>query len=63
MTAWALFNEYMLILDGIWPFIERLLPLTRDPKKTYQRKPGAGRACTSNRICLPGSHVAHHGRH
>ena len=52
MTSWALFNEYMLILDGLWPFIERLIPPTRDPKRTYQRKPGAGRARTSNRILV-----------
>jgi len=42
----------MLILDGIWAFIERLIPPTRDPKKIYQRKPGAGRPRTSNRVLV-----------
>ena len=50
MTPWPLFNEYMLILDSIWEFIEGLIPSVRDPNRTYERKPGGGRKRTDNRI-------------
>ncbi len=52
MSQWLLFMEYMLILDAIWPIIERQIPEVRDPNKSYQRKPGAGRPRTNNRILV-----------
>ena len=48
--SWTLFQEYMLILNQIWPLILLAIPSIRDPNAHYQRKEGGGAKRTDNRI-------------
>lgn len=52
MPQWTLFDEYMRILDAIWPLVAFLIPPVRQPGKQYKRKPGAGRPRTDNRVLI-----------
>ena len=50
--CWNLFQDYMKILNQIWPLILLAIPTTRDPNALYLRKEGAGAKRTDNRILV-----------